>query len=308
MLPGQRGDLEILIVQALDCVQYKDADVRSIDRAAGAQRGIKFNSVIDLRLAPEPGGVDEDYLAAVKRHWSVDRIAGGAGAIGDHQPLFPEQPVDERGLSDVGAADDGDTQRIRNFFGHGRNSLDQNVEHVPGVFAIERRNGHRITRTELLELVEIGRARVIHFVGDQHPRLARFSKQVDDARIAGMETGFGIHYEHQEIRLFNGLQHLTLDLDVHRNAGVVGPAAGVDEPELAAVPLCAREVPVPCGSCFLADNRAVLTDDAVEERRLADVWTPDQGDHRQIHAATPIAAEARTSMKSYDGKIGIGND
>ena len=113
-----------------------------------------------------------------------------------------------------------------------------------------------------------------------------------------METGFGIHHEHQEIRLFNGLKHLTLDLKVHRNAGVVGQAAGVDEPELAAVPLCAREMPVACGSCFLADNRAVLTDDAVEERRLADVWTPNQGDHRQIHAATPIASEARTSMKS----------
>src|SRR2546423_14257447 len=100
MLPGQRGNLEILIVQALDCVQYKDADVRSIDRAAGAQRGIKFNSVIDLRLAPEPGGVDEDYLAGVESHWGVGPIAGGAGAIGDHPALFPGPPVDERGISD----------------------------------------------------------------------------------------------------------------------------------------------------------------------------------------------------------------
>ena len=61
-----------------------------LDRTPRSQRGIEFDSVVDFGLAAEAGGIDEDYLAAVQSHWSVDRIAGGAGAIGDHQPLFPE--------------------------------------------------------------------------------------------------------------------------------------------------------------------------------------------------------------------------
>src|SRR3954464_15505447 len=118
-----------------------------------------------------------------------------------------------------------------------------------------------------------------------------------------MKAGFGVYDEHQEIGLLDRLQHLALDLHVHWDARIVGEAAGVDQPELASVPLRPREMPVSSRTCFLADDGAVLADDAVEKRGLADIGTPDQGDDRQIHAATPIASDARTSMKSYDGKI-----
>ena len=63
VLPGERGDLEILIVQALDGIEHEDADVRALDRAPRSQRGIELDAILHLRLATESRGVDEDQLA-----------------------------------------------------------------------------------------------------------------------------------------------------------------------------------------------------------------------------------------------------
>jgi len=46
---------------------------------------------------------------------------------------------------------------------------------------------------------------------------------------------------------------------------IVGQSARVDQPELAAVPFCARKVAVARRAWLVADDRVVLTDDSIEE-------------------------------------------
>src|SRR3954469_17251270 len=123
-----------------------------------------------------------------------------------------------------------------------------------------------------------------------------------------MKSRLGVDYEHEKIGFIDRLQHLALDLHIHRNVGIVSETSRVDQPELSAVPFGPREVPVASSAGFFADNGAVLSDDAVEERGLPNVGPPNKGDYGQIHAATPTDSDARTSMKSYDGKTGIGSD
>jgi hypothetical protein len=91
---------------------------------------------------------------------------------------------------------------------------------------------------------------------------------------------------------------LSLDFDVHRDAWIVGKSAGIDEPELPAVPVRASKMPVASGARFVADNRAILTDYAVEQRRLPDVWPADKSDDWKIQTATAVGSDFSTSMKS----------
>ena len=68
---------------------------------------------------------------------------------------------------------------------------------------------------------------------------------------------------------------------------IVGQSAGIHEPELTSVPLRAREMAVACRARFVAHDRAVFTDDAIEERRLADVRTANERDDGNVHASYP---------------------
>ena len=123
-----------------------------------------------------------------------------------------------------------------------------------------------------------------------------------------MQSGLGVHHQHQQVGFFDRLQYLPLDLDVHRDARVVGQTTCVDQPELATIPFGAREMPVARSASLLADDGAILANDAVEQSRLADVGTSDERNDRQIHVSTTPASDSSTSMKSYDGKIGIARD
>jgi hypothetical protein len=67
--------------------------------------------------------------------------------------------------------------------------------------------------------------------------------------------------EEEQVGLADGLHDLLADLEIHRDDGVLDQAAGVDQPELAAVPLDAPEVPVARGARFLTDDRLVLADE-----------------------------------------------
>src|SRR6267142_1515785 len=94
-LPRQTRDLQILVVQPLDSIENEDANVGTLDRAPGSERGIKLDSILHLRLAPKSCGVDEDQLAPVKHHGSINRVAGSPRRVSDHQALLAQQAIDD---------------------------------------------------------------------------------------------------------------------------------------------------------------------------------------------------------------------
>jgi hypothetical protein len=54
-LPRERGDLEVLVLDAERRVDEEDADVGAVDRAAGAERRVELDALVDLALAAQPG-------------------------------------------------------------------------------------------------------------------------------------------------------------------------------------------------------------------------------------------------------------
>src|SRR5439155_2682913 len=65
-----------------------------------------------LSLAAEAGRVDELERPAVVLEQRVDRVAGGAGDLGDDRPLRTDEPVVERRLADVRPSEDRDAERV----------------------------------------------------------------------------------------------------------------------------------------------------------------------------------------------------
>src|SRR6266542_6826234 len=89
--------------------------------------------------------------------------------------------------------------------------------------------------------------------------------------------------------------------------GIVGKSACIHEPEIASAPVSFRKVTIASSSCFLADDRVVLPDDAVEQRRLSNIRPANDCNDRNVHAATRPGSPASASAKSYDGWTGIGS-
>ena len=56
----------------------------------------------------QAAGVDHGEGAAVPFADAVDAVAGRAGKVLDDRDALADQPVEEGGLADIGAANDGD--------------------------------------------------------------------------------------------------------------------------------------------------------------------------------------------------------
>src|SRR6266550_1931169 len=126
-----------------------------------------------------------------------------------------------------------------------------------------------------------------------------------------MQACLCVHDHQEQIGLGDCFHHLPANLQIHRHARVVSNAACVDEPEFLAVPFGHGEVAIASRSRFVADDRALIADDAVEQSRFSDVRASDDRDDRSAetaHAATASASDAKKSIKSYEGKTGIGSE
>ena len=89
-------------------------------------------------------------------------------------------------------------------------------------------------------------------------------------------------------------RHLGLGGDALRQAAGVGvPAAGVDDGEGAAVPVGVVGDPVAGDAGDVLHDRLAASDDPVDQRRLADVGAPHDGEDRQrAHRAVAVPGVA----------------
>src|SRR3954449_12267387 len=112
LLHRELGDAQVLARDPVVRVADDERDVGALDRALGAQRRVVLDRVLDLGLAAQARGVDEDHLAPIDLEREVDRVARRAGDVGDDHALGAEQAVDERRLADVRAPDDREADRV----------------------------------------------------------------------------------------------------------------------------------------------------------------------------------------------------
>ena len=196
----------------------------------------------------------------------IYRVPGCAGYVGYDEALLAQQLVDEQRLAHVRPADDGDAKVVAgHIFLFGRQFLDELVEEIAGVLSVLRRNGMRIARAELVELVEVRALGIVDLVGDHEPGLSGLAHELGDARVAWMDADLCIHDQQHEIGFLDRLLDLLANLEVHRKRRIFAKAAGVDEPERACVPFGPRVVTVARRARLVTHDGRVAADDAIEQ-------------------------------------------
>ena len=155
LVHGQLRDPQVLAGDALVRVADDEHDVGALDRALRAQRRVVLDGVGDLGLAAQAGGVDDHELAPVDLQRKIDRVARGAGDLGDDHALVAQQAVDERGLADVRAPDDRQADGVVLLLGQVAlvgQRVGHAVEQVADVQPLGGRHRERVTQAERVEV------------------------------------------------------------------------------------------------------------------------------------------------------------
>ena len=286
-------------------VHDEQADVGAFHRARGAECRIELEIFFDLAALAQPGGVDEDELAALVLKWRVDGIARRPGLVVDDQPVLTEELVDQTRLADVRPADDG---HVDGFAFVGFRSIRQQrhepIEQIATALPHRCGHGERIAEAQLIER-ELARlvGEIVRLVHDQQQRPLRLTEKLGDLEVQRVDPRFDVDHEEQHVAVRDRLLDLRADRAVDRIGRPGDQAPGVHQPEPPAVPLSRREMPVAGHAGLRIDDRLAASDDAIEQRRFSDVGATDDGDGRDTHTPTPSATKA--SAKSYDSLIGI---
>ena len=278
-------DAHVLLAERLRHVEHDDGDLGLLQRSRRAQGGVEVGALLQVHATADAGGVDEAPQPSAEVDDLVDRVARGAGEFVDDDPLLPRGLVQQRGLAHVRATQDRHTSRSADLVLGDRGDLRQHlhdlVEQVGDAAAVDGGDRVGLAETEVPQRGGLGLvARVVDLVGHEEDGLAALAQQPDDVLVGRGGADHRVHDEHHDIAEVDG----DLGLRGHRCIDALRvrlPAAGVDEREPAVHPLAL------VGDAVTGDAGGVLHDglaaaeDAVHERRLADVRATHDGDDRE---------------------------
>ena len=214
-----------------------------------------------------------------------DRVAGDPGLGAGDQTVLAEHAVDERRLARVGAADDRELQDrlvavgvllvVELAIDVGEERLEQVGDalavlggELDGVAEAERER----FENALLAGAPLG------LVGDEHDRRRRAAEPAGDLLVERDDPGARIEQEQRDVGLRNGGLGLLAHPAGKRGGVLVLVTGGVDDAEIEPDEVRVALAAVAGDAGGVVDERELLADEAVEERRLADVGTADDRD------------------------------
>lgn len=184
-------------------------------------------------LAPaDAGGIHETPGLAAELDEFIDRVAGGAGSVVHHHSLGAGKLVQEGGLADVGASDQGDPARAAGAFdalngGKLRQGVHDVVQQVGDAAAVQRGDGVRLAEAQAPQDCGVGFLdKVVHLVGHKDDRLLAPPEHFHHGLVGGGCAHCRVDDEQHCVSQlhchFGLLRHPGMDA-----AGIVFPAAGV---------------------------------------------------------------------------------
>ncbi len=270
----------VLVGDAFDRINHQQTDIGSLEVAPSHHDRQHLGAAIGLALASNPGGVDEHVAHAVLFEHGVDGIAGGPRHLADQKALVTQEPVDQRRLADVGAADDRDRDPLAARFGFfflldhrlGQVGI-QSVPELVKPGAVLGRDHDRGAETQPVELVRLELDRLaVALVDHGHDGDAEASQVFADLLVFRDGPGFAVEQKDHHIAAADCGLGLTAD---QRHEGVLvhhQQTTGVDEGQGAATgALDLADDAVAGHPGQVVDQGAAAAGEPVEEGGLADV-------------------------------------
>ncbi len=154
--------------------------------------------------------VDDAELLAVPLQERVDRVARGARHLRDDHPVLAQQPIDERRLARVRAADDRDRGFAGSFGGPAVTRPDRGSARAPGsrrsfeqiadAVAVLGADLHDRVEAEPVQLEgSVARATIVHLVDGEDDRHAGSTRGRGDVLVAGNQSFAAVDDHHDEV-------------------------------------------------------------------------------------------------------------
>jgi hypothetical protein len=158
-------------------------------------------------------------------------------------------------------------------------------------------NADRLAETERKRLVETGfRAARLRLVGDEDDRLAGLAQDLGEGLIVRGEPRLGVDDEHRDVGVVDGMQRLGAHAALQRIGMADLEAGRVDDVEDKIVKLGGMQAAVARHARRVVDKRELAPGQPVEQRRLADIRTSDDGNGEAHPSPTSPEAVIRSSM------------
>ena len=226
-------------------------------------------------------------MLAVALDDGIDGVARGAGNVRHDGAIGTQDAVEQRRLTGVGSADDGDVERIGELIGDlvlflGEQGHDV-IEQVARTMAVKGRKRRGLTDAERIELpdVVILAIGVVELVHQQKDRLVAALEHASDRLVLLGDAGAAVDHKQDDGGFLGGGEGLVAN---GRGEDVIAlerlDAARVDDSELAAVPIGRVIRAVARDAAGLVDDGVRGLGQAVNERGLAHVGASDDGDDR----------------------------
>jgi len=153
------------------------------------------------------------------------------------------------------------------------------VQQVTASAPVQRADRHRLSHAQLPQLSSGSLAAgVVDLVGGEQYRLPRALQDSRDGGVLFGDTDCRINHEHDRVGGRNSELGLLRDPTGHA-PGIALPSAGVEHREPSAVPGGVVRNPIAGDAGYVLDHGFPAADHPVDECRLADVGTSDDGNH-----------------------------
>ena len=280
----------------------------------GAHHAEFFDRIMNFGGFAQPGGINQYggafFAVELDRKVNIHRIAGGAGYIAGDHAFFAQQRIDQTGLSNIGASDNGDPQRFDNvlffsiFFGKFivavscfdrsfqifRKLLKDFFHKIIYPVTVQTRNRCYICKTPAGKLHAFFAKRgIVTFVGCYDDRFSGGAQFFGYRFIHRDNSLLDIDYHDQYIGIGNGLKYLSGNVFiplVNVARGTHGAqTAGINKLKMLTVETAGCSDTVAGHAALLMHDCHTSADDRVEQTRFADVRSADDGDHRLAGSA-----------------------
>ena len=273
------ADGRVHVAQAFGRVQDQQRDVRAIDRLSRKDDADVVDVLLQETRLPDARGVHEQVAVPVAHQQAVHRVARRARDRRDHRALLAQEPVQQRGLANVGPADEGDPDR-RFFVFRLLDPWDLRqggVEQIADAPAVLGRDRVHLLEPERRELGEAVGVALDLVDGDQH-LLALLPQAGRDGPVVGQQPRAAVDDEDHEVRFADREVRLDRRGPQQRIVRTQEETAGVDELERGALPRGLGVVAVAGRAGTAVGDGLAPAADPVEQRGLADIGPPDERD------------------------------
>ena len=196
-------------------IDQKQDDVRSVYGSRRSCVGVELDVVGDLVLLADACRVDGDKGSAVSFEAHVDAVTRRTRNFADDDALLPGECVDERALTGVALADQGDLHdRFDRFLvTNTGDPLGHEIDQLSSAVTVKGAHGNRLAESQAYELtdlrVEMG---LVDLVGYKLNALAAPPQQVSRRAVQGRNALATVHYKKDQIGLIDGEANLSLDV------------------------------------------------------------------------------------------------